>query len=347
MNTLPFSSKDYHDKKFDTNPHLIPSKKSKKHIPYKFKMLKKREEYKRWWDRKFNIYTLHWGQRKLLLTLILFMIKYHKKAKLVVYAGSAPGTNIEYVARLFPNNEFHLYDPASFKIINMLPNIHIFNEYFTVETCKKYTHEKTLFVSDIRTAEHLDETGEKTEEFEEEVKQNMQMQLDWYLILKPQKAMFKFRIPYNEKKYRYLKGKLYIQPFAPMSTTEMRLITNSKKMVDYDCKEIEEKMYYFNMNIRSKVCYKHHAVGYDHCFDCTYEIKILRMYLKKIYKCDKKCIQKNIIKMHRDIDRLLALCTQQQTLFDRRIIKEEGRPEYTIDGFQDIRPIVRCKTINS
>ena len=60
--------------------------------------------------------TVHWGQRKLALALIEFLTLYWDIRKVsepkVVYAGAAPGINIEIVSDLFPLIKFHLYDPS-------------------------------------------------------------------------------------------------------------------------------------------------------------------------------------------------------------------------------------------
>ncbi len=60
--------------------------------------------------------VLHWGQRKLLLSEIEFLLLHGDGVKLVVYAGAAPGTHIAYLADLFPEHHFVLYDPAPFTV---------------------------------------------------------------------------------------------------------------------------------------------------------------------------------------------------------------------------------------
>jgi hypothetical protein len=75
------------------------------------------KEYARRVDMEKTI--IHWGQRKLLLSEIEFLTLIGKRGlenATVVYAGAAPGTHIDYLARLFPDVKFVLVDPAPFSI---------------------------------------------------------------------------------------------------------------------------------------------------------------------------------------------------------------------------------------
>lgn len=78
----------------------------------------------------------HWGQRKLFLSELYFLTKYSKLGKVVIYAGAAPGTHIEYLATLFPEHIFLLVDPCHYDIKPTgLPHkeIILVNDYFTNE----------------------------------------------------------------------------------------------------------------------------------------------------------------------------------------------------------------------
>ncbi len=68
-------------------------------------------------------------------------------------------------------------------------------------------------------------------------------------------SMLKFRLSYEPGTTEYLAGALYFQPYAPLTSTETCLITNTTDAITYDNTEYEEQMCYFNHAIRTK--------GYD------------------------------------------------------------------------------------
>jgi len=167
--------------------------------------------------------VLAWGQRKLGLALIQFLVKYlpeNKSGKLsqVIYAGSAPGENIAFVAKIFKNVVFHLYDPRDFKIDINNPAVHIYSSdalinpnhriilytgtthgWFTDSVAKKWAEiqardNNVFFVSDIRTGNH---EIDNAQQFEEKVWQDMLAQSKWHNIIRPIRTQLKFRLPYD------------------------------------------------------------------------------------------------------------------------------------------------------
>lgn len=63
---------------------------------------------------------------------------------------------------------------------------------------------------------------------EENVLHDMNEQEGWMHILRPRSAMLKFRLPFEgASNYSYLHGKMYLQTFAPKSTTEVRLCVDA------------------------------------------------------------------------------------------------------------------------
>ena len=234
--------------------------------------------------------TIHWGQRKLFLTTLLFLVKYHRLSDLVVYAGAAPGTNINLLSHLFKNLRFDLYDPQKFDdYLSENDKIRIFREYFTDETAAKYSDKNVLFISDIRTGTVDDP------DFENQITENNNMQRRWHDIIRPVRGMYKFRLPYQPVEGGkeidapintvYMKGKIWLQPWAPRTSTETRLIVRQKyKLVSYDNKEYEDKMYYFNIIMRQWMSfnsvYKPSLTEKKcHCFDCCFEKYILNYYI--------------------------------------------------------------------
>ncbi len=245
--------------------------------------------------------AVHRGQWKLGLGLIRLLTKHGDVAPTVLYVGAAPGTNIAYVARLFPRHEFHLYDPAPFDLkageladVDGNPvarRLHVHREFFTDETAREWAAKEggLIFVSDIRKSTPRDE------DFEDEVRENMAAQLAWYEALGPRAraAMFKFRLPYGSAEaVPYPKGEIWLQPFAALSSTETRLVVlgpaAEAPRVVYDAKAYEEEMMWHNTVAREWGFYPLPGApkglvggveGYDGCYDCRAAAEILLEYL--------------------------------------------------------------------
>ena len=223
--------------------------------------------------------TMHWGQRKLLMTEIEFLTQYSKKDDLVLYVGAAPAIHTSFLSKLFPTLKFILVDPMKFNI-KETDKIEIRKEYFTDEKAREFINKDFLFICDIRISN--DQINYKPSE--NEVKNDMIVQQRWVDIMKPRYSILKFRLPWNEEQFLYLDGKIVIQPWGPQSSTETRLIVNdSLKKRKWNCKLYEEQMYYFNTVTRCK-CYNHNIVtaGIDHCYDCSSEIHIIENYLNTV-----------------------------------------------------------------
>jgi hypothetical protein len=226
---------------------------------YKFSQLRKRINYEEAKEKYKHIKEIHLGQLKLLISEIIFLTKYAKDGNKVVYIGAAEGYHIPKLAELFPNLSFDLWDPASFKI-KETNKIHIFNKFFKDRDAENYVkeHNNILFISDIRTLEIATFRKKyQIEKIDKLILNDMNTQLKWIQIIKPIAAYLKFRLPYESGKTKYLQGTAYLQAYSP-SSTELRLSTaNYTDLIDYDNKEHDEKMAYFNCCIRySKIEYK-------------------------------------------------------------------------------------------
>lgn len=237
--------------------------------------------------------TRHYGQRKLLLSEIEFITLMYDKYKLLkkkkvilLYVGAAPGYHIPILVKMFPNLHFHLYDPANFAI-NEKDRFHIkiFQDFFTDKYIKKYRDNKNpvLFVSDIR-----DPFYDNTKS--DQLQNDMRLQQEWVLRIKPYGAMFKFRLLFDDNYTKYLYGDSYLPVWGPLTTTETRLICNKDdtnnwtKFKNYSNRDHEERMMYFNNCYRMNL-FNHNVEGVPgicHCYDCVSEIIILNNYLTLI-----------------------------------------------------------------
>ena len=215
-------------------------------------------------DRSFKYVDLHWGQRKLFLNELSALTRYtHPEGNyLCVYAGAANGEHLPFLASLFPNVVFHLYDPAPFhsKVhahAKTTGQFVIHQGLFTDEVVVKYAPggserkegRDLIFISDIR--HDVGNDPGKAERFEAAVIEDMDMQRKWVLSLDPLFGVLKFRPPYPKPgvnpQYEYLKGDIYFQAYAPVTSTECRLIVSrgAGNRV-YDIQQYEEQCAYFN-----------------------------------------------------------------------------------------------------
>jgi hypothetical protein len=257
--------------------------------------------------------TLHWGQRKLLLSEIEFLVM-HPTITQVVYAGAAPGTHILYLAKLFPKVQFDLYDPREFSpTLASTPTIHTHVQYFTDETASEWVgRENIALISDIRTG---DADTMSIKELEVRVATDHAWQRSWYNIISPSAAMFKFRLPWNNEHTEYLDGQIFLQAYPPNSSTETRLIIGANAINRmYDNKKYEEQLSYFNNNTRLE-SFQHELseipqasrYGVNDAYDSAVEVYILGQYLSQInQKGDAENRVARIIAMTREISLTIA-----------------------------------------
>ena len=292
----------------------------------------KREKYHRRTNEVKNV--IHWGQRKLLLSEIEFLTLYFNKHQhlskpvYVIYAGSAPGIHILYLANIFPNVHFELYDPRVFsKKLDKCSRINTHRQYFTNETASQWKSidhpdKAILFISDIRTGDVETMT---LLEVEERVKIDNQWQMDWYDIMKPLLSMFKYRLPYDsDGKTPYLYGDIYLGVYAPATSTETRLIVGENAdMKIYDNREFEEQLFYFNNYERilnyDNLLYNiptNQKHGLKNNYDGSSEVLILEQFLRmNTFIGD---IESNIIRMVGEISKELS---NKKTLFSEQSVK--------------------------
>jgi hypothetical protein len=260
---------------------------------HKFHQLTERIDYEEGKKHLEGHIKYHLGQMKLLLSEVFFLLKYqHEKDILVLYVGAADGYHTHYMARMFPQYKFHLYDKRDFhRVYTDEPqsNIELYHMYFTDEDAKYYLSQKykILFMCDMRD---LDIRTEKLKDdnsgIDDLVMNDMKMQMAWAKTMKPLATYLKFRLPYDVPTMEYFDGSIYLQPYSPLSTETRLLITNYDKTKIYDCKEFDERMAYFNMILRSKPqntkwnqIMKKHNIFIN--WDNTYALYILEDYLKR------------------------------------------------------------------
>ncbi len=235
----------------------------------------------------------HVGQRKLLMSEVDFLTDFARRGDTVVYAGSAPGIHIPYLASLFDSLHltFELYDPREFDLPKwegrVIPRINTHQGFFTDETAAEYAgRDDVLFISDIRTGGH--EAGLPGEE---DVSRDMHQQEKWVLAMQPRAFMLKFRLEYFKegiRDFEYLDGEARIQAWAPPASSETRLVAERPpggyKRRKYDQAKYDRQMFYANSILREWGSFDvgvspSAAKGVDTCFDCALEAHMWRKFL--------------------------------------------------------------------
>jgi cap2 methyltransferase len=264
------------------------------------------------WDHKKTI--IHWGQRKLLMTEIMFLTKWGDLSNTVVYAGSAPGRHIPYLCKLFPHHKFILVDPNPFGI-ETNNQITLINGYFDDQIAQQYMGQQILFISDMRTADYRQMTQLENEQF---IIKDNETQMRWIQIMQPIKSMIKFRCPYpdiiKEPTVMY-QGTIFLQPWAPPTSTETRLVIDNKlNITKYDNLKYEEQLFYHNTVSRfTEYPQPINGEGLDKRFDSSAEVYLLYEFLDKFPQyAAGQSLYKVISEMSYDISR--SICETHRTL---------------------------------
>merc|ERR1711998_244277 len=119
-------------------------------------------------------------------------------------------------------------DPAPFTLSSS-DRVEIRQELFDAKIAKEFsdrdTYEHVLFISDIRTADPdlMDE-----QEIDGKIRDDMQMQQEWHLLMRPARSMLKFRLSWEKGITNYLDGDVHLPIWGPTATTESRLITHAQ-----------------------------------------------------------------------------------------------------------------------
>ena len=191
--------------------------------------------------------------------------------------------------------QWELYDPRPFApALARTPRVRTHVQFFENADAKKYAGRPgVVFVSDIRTGERVHALS--VAESNRLVAQDMAMQRTWVEIMQPAAFSLKYRLPYSDKAnevmppVEYLAGDIRFQPWAPLSSTETRLVGGDgdwNRTAVYDPGHYEAANYYVNAMLRQWRTYRHgvpptSVPGLDFCFDCAAEVDVWRRYETK------------------------------------------------------------------
>ncbi len=237
----------------------------------------------------------HFGQRKLLMSEILFLLRFAERGDCLVYAGAAKGFHIPLLLEMFPAGFFSrvvLVDPSDFcDEVRALAGVEVVQELFSTEMARELAGGgekagRVLFVSDVRTPiTHIESMRER----DAVVMADMALQREWVIAMNPKAAMLKFRLPYESGKTMYLPGELLLPVWGGVTTSEARLIVQPSLGIDdveYDHDLHSDRMFRFNSVTRASVSYAPGVDGLkgcrlDSCFDCSAEALILSQLVER------------------------------------------------------------------
>jgi hypothetical protein len=341
----------------------------------------------------------HDGQKKLLYSEIEFYNKistvYNLNDILVVYVGSGHGVHEPIIFDMFPELDFYMIDPVHYKFKHSITankdRFFYYQGYYTdnsykrvIEWNKERHNKKIAFICDIRTS------YTNTREVDEwDVFNNMLSQQKWCIQLNSVAYLLKLRFPlirrnikyeffqydipqnnntlikkfkkYRKNGFKYLKGKIMVQIYAPSESTETRLL-HVRKSIDeqfdydnYDIFKYNFNCFYFNFIDKLKIYkykesdqIKEHVIGYDDSYESVCEYYIMYHYFKE-YKKEKPTLEKIIKLLEYNINNynifknniLCNLITIRKKINNRPIrpsssIKNDnyfGDPKYNIKTF--------------
>jgi hypothetical protein len=209
-----------------------------------------------------------------------------------IYAGVAPATHIPFLASLFPHIQFVLVDPTPLDFDeSQSPNIQVRQAQFDdaiareLQATAEAEGKTLLFIANATTdtpngyiAGSADEDYVDQHAFS---KQSMDDQSRWHTLLKANKSLLKFSLPWTNDSTYYLDGDIILPVWNPPTSTETRLIPNTFHRT-WSHRHFEEQLFHFNTVTRVSL-HEHgvEAEGLDGCYDCTAEVYILERYLER------------------------------------------------------------------
>lgn len=255
-----------------------------------------------------SVKGLHFGQRKLLLSEIEFLVAATRflqqasggttKRLLVVYAGAANGSHLPFLFSLFKEVKFILIDPAPFcKEVEDIgmdsegPVLELVRGYCTDELCLRLRREYTesyhiLLVSDIRSG---NPSRMKNADNTEMIQHDNALQRGYCYALEAMVAMLKFHPPYPAVKSEaaanydpddrtpdtidYLDGTRLLGVWAPKSSSEVRLVVTGPFRRSAPHSERQ-----YSCLIHEEQCYCYNMT-HRYQKDCAAERLILQSYL--------------------------------------------------------------------
>jgi hypothetical protein len=253
------------------------------------------------------------------------------KNQIIVYAGAADGRHTPFLTELYPEMEFHLYDPRPFnfrvlKTKGIKVNPFSSNGFFTDEVAQQYVGKNVWFISDIRT-----------KPTEDEIASNQAAQMRWVEIMGCKRFMLKYKLPYpmvgKPIEYEYLDGDIRLQCWPPIKSAETRLISKDdepRRYKKYNILKYERQLSWWNNVARLndfgsrslrdfgvsldktvEEFWSHWAPTVIKGFDFIYELQILQKYTTQKYAVIKD--------LHKFVEKINRILLDKNETFESRL----------------------------
>lgn len=225
--------------------------------------------------RKFP--EIQYKSRKTLLSDVLFLTRYIS-CRTVLYIGDVSKDNLLFLKMLFPLTTFHVFCSNVFEIDSKygVSNINISN-INTFDEANWANHD-LLIIFNVTCV------VEKNKNIEA---------LDWQRniinTIKPIGSCISFKLPFDKiSSFEYIKGDIVLPVWAPMESTETKLIINKSDintLHKYNPLIYNSQIYYINSILRIWGSFDVDIQDMDKNYDSFMETKIWQMYIdiNKIY----------------------------------------------------------------
>lgn len=280
----PKNERNYHKEKFNPNTTNSDLKESIIVSNMKYEKLDERIPLILRLKPNSILSCVEWGQLKLFISEVELLTMFPEQ-KTVIYVGASPGNHIPFLASLFPEKHFILYDPSPFNLFYGedddeldVTNIEIKQEIASPDIFSP--NKDSIFISDIRSFDPHEYEGK---EFQESLISDLELQRQIARKINPTASLLKFKLPYGEGKTTYFDGEVFLPVWGKKQTTEVRLlVTDHDSTKEYNNVKHEEKMNHFN-KIHRYAYHDHPLIGHSGlcpCYDCASQVHILGKYLK-------------------------------------------------------------------
>ena len=243
-------------------------------------------------DKLYHPLTnIHIEKRRLLLCEVQALTSWYKDNPLqqhpiVLYTGSARGSELILLSQMFPSVFFVLYDGTEFdKKLRELPDafelhkVKVTTDVISglAQRFSKMT-ERLIFICDM--------------DFGIDTEKDMNLQEEWMRLLNPAMSLLKFRLPRKENML-YPKGVILYDVWSKDDSLDSRILIQNKhilKKISYDSDAYEQSMF-FHIKFARPFCYLKESRdmelqqyiyqdnnAYCPCYDCIAELKILQEY---------------------------------------------------------------------
>jgi len=249
----------------------------------------KKEAERKVYDKKLvprPATTVYWSERQYLILFLEFMLKHGHRSKRVICTGAGPGREVPFIAGLFPEHVFELYEEKiPFQVDHVPGKIELHSGHDGALTEEKAralgkAGARPLF---IYNASPIPGVAQMDQNIERKAAEELAKQTQIHTAMKPVASLLEFSLPWKKGSTSAPVGEIWLPIWGKSTGTVGRLVSTSTEVVQYDHTKFEEQMFFFNTMTRANA-FKHDADcskvhGMDHCYDCAAEAMVVRDFL--------------------------------------------------------------------